>query len=211
MQNFAQARKIDHLIHFTRLRNIPSIMANGLLGRETLACKGLEATVNDQFRYDYIPDAICCSISFPNYKMFYRLRCDNPNDDWAVIRLKSEVLWTKRCVFCVDNAAKKEISEVDPSRRMGLAAMGAMFEDLDGMPKRQDLKIPDHYSTNPQAEVLVLEPIETKLIVDILVDSKDRIKDMPVLLNTIQPYLNSLKFLHGKHYFDARSDYAHWK
>jgi len=211
MRAFIQTRKIEYLVHFTRVSNLPNILTHGLLGRTTLEENRIDAQVNDLFRFDYLPNGICCSISFPNYRMFYRMRCDNPNDDWAVLRLSAEVLWRKQSVFCIENAASHEIAHSDAGERMGATALEAMFADHEGMPSRATLNIPDNYTTNPQAEVLVLEPIEKELIVDILVDSKERIKNADNLLSTIRPFRDKYKFLHGKHYFDARKDYAHWK
>jgi hypothetical protein len=211
MSAFIQSRKIEYLVHFTRVANLPNILTHGLLGRTTLEESQIDVQVNDSFRFDYLPNGICCSISFPNYRMFYRMRCDNPDDDWAVLRLSAEILRTKQCVFCVENAASHEIAHADVVERTGLPALEAMFVDHEGMPSRAALRIPDNYTTNPQAEVLVLEPIEKELIIDALVDSKERIRNIQNLANTIRPFNGQYKFLHGKHYFDARQDYCHWK
>ncbi len=211
MRAFIQSQKIEYLVHFTRVSNLPNIITHGLFGRTDLEENQIDVQVNDSFRFDYLPNGICCSISFPNYRMFYRMRCDNPNDDWAVLRLSTEILWKKQSVFCVENAASHEIANSDVSDRMGLLALKAMFADHEGMPSRAALNIPDNYTTNPQAEVLIIEPIEKELIIDILVDSKERMKNIENVKSTIKPFREKYNILYGKHYFDARQDYAHWK
>ncbi len=99
MQEITRSRNVERLVHFTQVENLPSTIENGLIGRISLKKKNISYHINDQLRLDYIPDAICCFISFPNYKLFYRLRQLNPNTDWAIICIKPEVLWLKNAYF----------------------------------------------------------------------------------------------------------------
>lgn len=211
MQAIVEAHGIEHVLHFTRLSNLPSILQYGLLGRQTLVSRSYRAEINDQYRFDYLPDALCCSLSFPNYKMFYSLRANNPGVDWAVLRLKPSLLWEKRCVFCASNAASREIASENIENRTTPAAFRAMFSDHSNMPDRSTLGIPDHYTTNPQAEVLVLEPIEPRYVMDVVVDDRNRVNDIQALGHLIESYGERATFLHAKEYFGARSDYAHWR
>src|SRR5688572_4300451 len=105
-----QHRGVLHLVHFTRAINVPSILVNGLLSRDELVARGLRHSINDLHRFDYLTGAVCLSVSFPNYKMFYRLRQENPTEDWVVLRLKPELVSQKRCAFSYSNAATREIA-----------------------------------------------------------------------------------------------------
>ncbi len=83
MEKFIVKRKIKYLVHFTKLTNLSNILDKGLIPRETL--NGLnvpEVTYSDNLRLDEHEYANCCSISFPNYKMFYKLRKTDDNIDW---------------------------------------------------------------------------------------------------------------------------------
>jgi len=211
MRELVEARNIEHLVHFTQVANLPGILQYGLLGRESLHRLRAHSQINDHLRLDYVPDAVCCSISFPNYKMFYRLRANNQNTDWVVIRIKPNVLWEKQCAFCISNAAKSAVSCDGIDERKMPEAFSAMFSDHDDMPDRQTLRIPNDYTTDPQAEVLVLEPVEPKYFMDVIVDEKRRINDLQVLTQLIEPYRKQIGFYHNSFYFYPRNDHAHWK
>lgn len=91
IQNFVESRGIKSLLHFTKVTNVPGILKHGLLGRVSIASRNLNAVFNDQYRHDHAPDAVCASISFPNYKMFYSLQQKNLEEDWVVLRLSPDV------------------------------------------------------------------------------------------------------------------------
>jgi len=211
MFSYIQERGVQHLVHFTRANNVPSILRHGLLSRDELEARGISHCINDPYRFDYLTNAVCLSISFPNYKLFYRLRQENPEEDWVVLRLRPELLDEKRCAFSYSNAAAREIAHVSVESRMTIAALEGMFSDHEGMPHRATLKIPHYFATNPQAEILVLDPIEPIYITDVIVDSKDRIRNMSTILSLAKEHNGIAKFLHGKTLFDARADYAHWR
>ena len=211
MQQYLQERGVEYVVHFTRAENLPSIFALGLLGRTDTEIRQAGATFNDHYRYDYLPNAICCSISFPNYRMFYRLRQENAQVDWAVIRLTPEILWTKGCIFCQDNAANSAVAHMTLDERRGLPALQRMFIENDGLHNRARLGIPTSYCTKPQAEVLVLNPIEPHWIIDVMVDEKHRIRDIGNLTKIVRICGEQTRFYHAKGYFDARIDDAHWR
>ena len=211
MQAFVTSRGIEHIVHFTRASNLPAILQHGLRGQESLEAAGIDAVVNDPYRFDYLPDAICCSISFPNYKMFYRLRQENPESDWAVLRIRPQVLWQKQCVFCIENAATRSVAQTPLEQRMGLVALQRLFCDIAGAVPRAELRIPDCYPTHPQAEVLIIGEIEPDLIEDVLVDQKQRIRNQDSLAEIIRSCTGNKKFYYHKHYFDARMDHVHWR
>lgn len=155
IKEFVVERGVKSLFHFTRLNNLPSILENGLLTKDACAHAGINPAINDPYRYDGT-GAISTTISYPNYKMFYRLRCDNPDVEWVVLKLTCSLLWRTKCAFSDTNAGDSLAYSVPIDFRQGVAALHSMFGDYGDI-KRTTLNIPDHYTTNPQAEVLLLD------------------------------------------------------
>lgn len=211
IQELIAARGIRHVVHFTRIENLASILTRGLLSKSELHEKGLNSLINDHYRYDDHPEAVCCSLSFPNYRMFYRVRCEQPDSDWAVIRLKPQILWEKHCLFCAENAASLSISSMPTSTWEGIQGLRKMFANHKEMPTRDALRIPEHYTTNPQAEVLALESIEPDNIIDVCFDSNDRIKNLRAINKIIEPFRGKFKFHQNRSLFAPRKDYESWR
>ena len=211
IQNFVEKRGIESLLHFTKVANVPGILAHGLLGRATLSRRGLDVQVNDQHRYDRVPDAVCASIGFPNYKMFYGLQQSNADVDWAVLRINPRVLWEIPCAYCISNAASNDVTRVPLEDRMSVAALESMFEDVPPDIQRVHLGIPNDYTTNPQAEVLILGAVDPSYIIDVNVNAKDRIKNMITVQQLFKPYSDKFKFRHDGSLFTYRKDYEHWQ
>lgn len=202
IEEFVEERGIKSLFHFTRLNNLPSILRHGLLTKERCALAGVEPAINDPDRYDGT-DAISATISYPNYKMFYCLRCDNPDVEWVVIKLKPSLLWETRCAFSDTNAGDGSVYNIPISRRQGLAALQSMFSDY-GHIERAMLKIPDHYTTNPQAEVLLLDGATVSDIRGVYFERSTTHQQYKAQVPDLPCYLNG-------GFFNGRSDYAHWK
>lgn len=208
IQDVVAQRGIKYLVHFTRLENLQSIVQHGLLPRGACAERGIVPVVNDSYRLDYT-DAICLSVSFPNYKMFYgqreELKKTDPNAQWAVVAIAPNVLWEKSCAFCRENAANANVTSIPLDQRAGDVAFDVMFTDYDDK-TRQALGIQDHHSltTHPQAEVLVFEPIEPHYILGAAFNS-----------NALKDEWNTKglgkQFLYIPQLFSARLDWRHWK
>jgi hypothetical protein len=196
---------ISSLIHFTRVSNLNSILSTGLRSRQDLAKQAIaDVAINDSFRHDHFYDAICLSISFPNYKMFYR--CSKSNrSEWVVLELDASILWRLDCAFCADNAASKAVQAVPLKQRRQVAALHELFADYHGV-SRSKTGVPDHYTTNPQAEVLVFEPIPTRYIKAVHFSDGAAIKPWK------KGYDEAFwcKFIVNQQYFRARSDYEFW-
>lgn len=159
MKSFIRERNIEFLTHFTRCTNLENIFKFGLLPRQRLDHNGIESIYNDDIRYDGYLNASCLSISFPNYKMFYQLRCENPGVNWAVIGIHPHVLYNKTCLFCKENAASGVVLNTPISDKKGLTGLKKMFEDYPHPRTRISMGIGSHLTTNPQAEVLVFDDI----------------------------------------------------
>ncbi|MEM5387886.1 DarT ssDNA thymidine ADP-ribosyltransferase family protein [Paraburkholderia phymatum] len=160
MQNFVTQRGIRNLLHFTRLNNLPSILQHGIIPRSVLTDRHLQFEFNDAYRYDGHLHATCFTIGWPNYKMFWPLRCDNPGVEWAVIECAPAILWEKPCVFSAENAASNAARQIDAALRTGVPGITAMYAEVLGKPTRADMRLPTDYPTNPQAEVLVCDVVE---------------------------------------------------
>ena len=211
MLEFLRNRGVQHLVHFTRIDNLPSVLRSGLLSRDELQAQEIRHSYNDPYRFDHLSNGTCLSITFPNYKMFYRLRQEHPEQDWAVLRIDPAIVSHKRCVFNYENAASKQLSTLSAESRMGIEALRGMFSDHDGMPSRSTLRIPENLPTNPQAEILVLDHIEPRYILEVAIDTKDRVRDMNSIIALAKEHNGAPRFVHDRSLFDARVDYAHWR
>lgn len=201
IQEFVAERDIKFLLHFTRARNLDSILARGLLPRNTLILEGFDG-INDQYRFDGT-DAVCLSIGFPNYKMFYGIQKDYPGETWVILVIHPNVLWDLDCAFCSTNAASNIVTTIPLEQRRGLAALQAMYADWPTKP-RAELNIPNHYPTNPQAEVLALQGVPRQYIFGI-VTLNDAVSQ------TLQAKYAGVAVLTKAQYFRYRKDFAHWK
>lgn len=180
IKSFVESRGIKALVHFTRVSNVPSILSSGLLPIDECWDNQIYPRLADGVRYDGHRDSICVSISFPNYKMFYRKQCDDPLAGWAILTISPDVLWENDCSFVPGNAASNE--HKSRNRRDGVGDLVAMFSEISinaaGVSVRRDqLNIPLRYSTDPQAEVLIFGGIDRKKIIGIYVkDERSLIK-----------------------------------
>jgi hypothetical protein len=203
MQNEVQRRKINYLWHFTRIENLESILMNGLIPRANLERGQTQITYNDQYRFDGQKNANCLSIGHPNYKMFYSLRCQEPQQDWVVLAINPEVLWTKDCAFCHENAASNNVTCIPIQNRKGIQSFRKLFDEVPGKPSRSSLKLPDNCPTNPQAEILVFGVIEPIHIVGSITPTKAIETDLKVKYPDFE-------FLYHRAHYGARLDYEHW-
>jgi len=196
-----KAKNIRRVIHFTRIENLNKILQEGLRPRDELSTG--EYIYNDEHRIDGYTNAVCCSICYPNYKMFYKLRMEDPTAEWVIIGIKTKVLWKKDVAFCFDNAASSDIITLPLEVLKGSEAFLKMFEEYDNKPSRHAMGLPDCYPTNPQAEVLVFDTIDPKDIFGLVFETQER-KD------EYKKRFPDLQMLGNKKYFSARHDYDHW-
>lgn len=214
MQRAVQDRGIRCVAHFTRLCNLPRILSEGLKSRAALEQDVGTATFSDNLRIDEHTDAICLSISFPNYKMFYKLRSDNPQDSWVVLALNPSVLWQKDCAFFKTNTANNSCRFINVNTRKSVNSFSELFEDQtrvftnsDGEECSENVRsyfeLPSRYPTDPQAEVLCFDPIEVRYITLIAFET---VEDMQSIQSPehITCVVDAIPF-------SPRKDYAAWK
>ncbi len=205
MKEFMRSRRIDTLFHFTRANNLQNIFRYGLLPKKSLLNNGINAEFNDNYRYDDCENALCASLEFPNYKMFYSLRTDNPDVDWAVIKLDARILLDYDCAFCVTNAGSEESYSVNLKDRMGTRALKKLYEDYPGKPIRQKMKLKDWYPTNPQAEVLIFGGVPVEYIEEVyFLNDKALRKYSDFIPDKIGASVNA-------YWFSPREDWRYWR
>ncbi len=207
------ARGITRLFHFTRLSNLESILERGLLTRTQLTEQTLYHANNGN-RRDKHPNATCCTIEFPNYKMFCVVRGNGGTADWVIIELTADILLQKKCAFYTTNAASDIIINRYPDDFngseafidfQGVTAFQNMFAEVGGDTwTRVQMRQPDNYTTNPQAEVLVFDQIEQNYISAIYTDDKN-IADA---WNAREPNINlTIRY----DLFQGRHDWKSWR
>jgi hypothetical protein len=202
IQEECTSRNIDCLFHFTPVEYLHSILKHGLLVPSVCAKLDTGVTPNDAFRYD-AQDAICLSVEWPNYKLFYSFRQRDTSRQWALIAIRHSVLWEKRVCFNTTNAADNSMSSQAFAARQGLAKFQELFGDWSGK-VRADLQLTDNLPTNPQAEVLCLDTIEPTKFYGVLLD------DLATYKALKEKYAN-FEFMQGAGYFGYRTDWSHWK
>ena len=156
-----EARGISTLLHFTCVSNLLSIKNRGLAAVSVLDKENVEFDRNDAERFDLLRSWISLSISFPNYKLFYKLQCDNPGKQFAVIAISSKILWELDCLFCPYNAAARSMVGLEKTILKHSECFEHLFyrkpafSNISG----DSHEIPQNYPTDPQAEVLVYKRI----------------------------------------------------
>ncbi|MDD2900692.1 MAG: DarT ssDNA thymidine ADP-ribosyltransferase family protein [Desulfuromonadaceae bacterium] len=210
IRDFCQQRQITDICHFTRIENLKGIITEGLLPRAELekrptVCRPI---FTDELRLDGHTDASCLSISFPNYKMFYQKRRESKDDNlWAVIIYDYSIITRLNCAFTVHNAAAGGSIVADLKTRNSVESLAESFGDFGNI-RRNELKIPENYPTNPQSEVLAFEMIPANYIKRVVFFSSSSANKW-INENRANYPLNKLTIDKGKYNF--RRDFIHWK
>jgi hypothetical protein len=170
VEDVVASRGIDRLAHFTRLENVESIMEYGLVPRAHQGRLPMLPIFNDELRLDRHAEANCLSIGFPNYKMFYKLRCNVPHADWAVLALDPAVLHRHSCAFYTSNAAQAGMVCTQLADLRGPRALERLFDEIPGRAPRSVTGLSDSDPTDPQAEVLVFSCVHARFVREIWVE-----------------------------------------
>jgi len=156
---FLVARNISSLFHFTSIKNLESIAANGFMGRESLRTRDLNFTPSDQIRFEPILDGVCFSLSRPNYYMAARKIISGHEMVLLELQGLNELLTNFNFVASPGNfgspVLKRKI-ESWPEEFIGGQGLMNLFKN-PGV--RKKYSIPSFEPTDPQAEIIVLEAI----------------------------------------------------
>ncbi|WP_235019443.1 DarT ssDNA thymidine ADP-ribosyltransferase family protein [Tabrizicola flagellatus] len=169
-----KSRGISELLHFTKADNLKSILAEGLLPVEALLRKNRRYQRNDLLRLDNRLDAVSLSVSFPNYRMFWKYRMESVNSDWVVLILDPALLIEHVCAYCRLNAADHRIRCLSDESLAGVAAFEAMFAVAEDKVRPSVLRECD--PTDSQAEILVFGEIAPSFIRSVVFQT-DRVRD----------------------------------
>ena len=192
-------RHITNLVHFTPADNLESILENGMLSRNYMDDIKLDYWYTDENRIDGKLDYISNSITFPNYKMFWRKRHEGKPIDWIVLSIDSDILIDKfDSEFYRKNAAAN-----DPLKHKYEPTSNEAFEFMF-YPEDRDPDIPANYTTDPQAEVLIPDNIDTSYITCIDTEVSNA-KVRSLALNSRINYNPNSKL------FTYRMDYTRWR
>ena len=214
----AHRRNIQALYHFTPSVNLEGILTKGILPRSSLepGPRGRAPIFNDNYRADRCLDASCCTIGFPNYQAFYKFQQKDPQKIWAVILLDPALLWSSPCLFNDTNAANKDCSSMDRNRRATVNALEQMFADRKLNPSsnskgglRDYLGLEDCMTTDPQAEVLIVDQVPVTSILSVCFKSRSEQQEVECRLpNHLK---NKVRLFVDKVSFEPREDWEHWQ
>ncbi|MBU3161813.1 DUF4433 domain-containing protein [Clostridium frigoris] len=205
MLNFINNRNISSLYHFTKLDNLNSILDKGLLSVEDLKRFNINYKNNDNLRLDGMLTGISLSISYPNYRMFYKYRnlvanlVANCDVTWCVIQLNPQLLIDKKCIFYTSNAATICFN---PS---GINGLQSLFYENDS---RLMYELTDEFTTDPQAEVIVLGEMEPTYIKSIKFNTP--VVNFPENFD-FKKYKEKYTLEFDNTVFSYRKDYAYWR
>lgn len=221
-----QKRDIVNCVHITTAKNLLSILSNGICSKAYLEDNNIEYDCADDKLINRTEDAVSISITFPNYKMFYKLRCENEKVEWVVLLLDVQQVLSLDCAFCYTNASSNEIFNIPLELRKTYEAFELMFSERKGHPySRKDMGLRPNEPTDPQAEVLVFDNIPSSAIQEVVFKDTGFIGD-----RTYRPWYGLGQLLRQEldqreirydfecynihpldiHYYDKRHDHEFW-
>lgn len=161
---FIAARDIKFLYHFTSLQNLDSIIKNGLLGKERLKELSILPKLSDLNRNEPITNGVCFSISAPNNFMAASKLSQGHDPVLLEIGNVSEVLQHHNFIASPGNFGLTELRKKIqqwPEEFIGGKGLLNMF---DNQAIRDKYKVPINEPTDPQAEIILLQPLEANFI-----------------------------------------------
>lgn len=117
-----------------------------------------------------------------------------------VLLIKPDILWELDCKFIFTNAASCEIKLFADEKWSSAQAFEEMFNSSE-----YRMNIPEFYTTDPQAEVMVKHKIPREYIQGIAVQSRVDITWLNHLMQIMQTQVEVNPSL-----FAARKDFEHW-
>lgn len=170
-------RKIEDVLHFTRLENLPGILKHGLRDRTFAEQADYDIYVGDAVRRDGDDCAISVSISCFYPKMFAAKRDRSGNKPWVVLVFHPSLLWNYPCLF-YRNGVTTNATKYENGKRYGGYALEKLFEDcsisdLTGTGFREEHSLPSGWPTSSDSEVQVMSPIHPDYLLGAWVETPE--------------------------------------
>lgn len=153
-------RQITRLYHFTSARNLESLATIGFLGRDSLNRRNIEFVKSDEYRQEPILDGVCFSLSRPNIYMAAKKIQEGKNDLVLLELLDVGSILTQHNFVAVpgnfgSSQLKSKITHW-PEEFIGARGLMNLFQASD---IRKKFSIPSFEPTDPQAEIIILDPL----------------------------------------------------
>ncbi len=208
-------RKIDALIHFTRLENLASILNYGLMARkmiETDARIGRVQTNQPELPSEW-QSMIALNISFPDYRLFYRMQ-EQRGYEWVVLVYDAALLTQQSFfsfIFPAANLIRTPIfaKEIAPWLQ-SVSTFEDLFKDTDTV-RRRLLQIPDAYPTHPYSELLVPGTIANQYLKEVHFYNEYKFDQWCFQNQGLAGIIDKNLWQVGLTYFSPRMDYANWR
>lgn len=201
-------RGIQHLYHYTQAQNLNDIFIEGLLSRNRQNAYGLQVAYNDSERLDGHLEGTSLSISWPNYKLLYKVmqkaKGQSLDEQFVIIELDSSVLYKADCAFFPTNAARQDMVAMDVEKRKTARALEELFEDTETY-KRAEHELEPFYPTDPQAEVLAFQPIYDEDITAVYFETEEMLEEFGE-----DPRMRWWDERVNKEIFERRKDWKAW-
>lgn len=217
IKGILKRRKIGYLVHFTRIENLASIMKDGLVPVSLQQKKNIPSLHNDDQRIDSQLNCTSCSISFPNYKLFFTFReYKFPGTKWVMIVVDPDILFspTNIVYYCHTNAASvfprvSSVKELCTAMAFENMYCESTITKENKLINRNDLQISDDITTDPQAEILISDIIAPEHIACICFQSQSDIDEY--VKNNGADLISKFDHQVVSGFFNARKDYMFWK
>lgn len=210
MEEIIRRRQITALYHFTPLENLPDILENGLLSRNQMEKKGIQAFIPDSDRLDGCLDYISLSIGHPNYKMFYVKRNEDTRRIWLVLELDPKLLLDHSCRFHQTNAAKAGEQDISIELLESAEGLERLFDSKVGSVERSDeINLCD--PTDPQAEILVKGSISKEYFQAIWIESGEIYDELPPEADDFSIQADDRQNDKKHRLFGPRADWQLWR
>lgn len=163
-------RNITRLCHFTKSKNALHILSSpdGIKAVDFLDKSIYDA--NDPLRLDGKTEFVNCSIQYPNYWYWKKVKDkDSLFKDWVILLINPELILLETTEFCAFNAATDRGAHI----KKGYRAFQELFRE-----KVRDIVRPPNMlpccPTDDQAEVLIYKNISRKDIIGVVVKDEDQ-------------------------------------
>ena len=183
-------RGIEDVLHFTQLKNLPTILKYGLMSYTECDKLTEDVFASDPDRYCDASVSVTASTFYP--KMFESKRRKEPGT-WVILALDPRLLWDLECHFFPMNLGTREMKWLSESRRKtnNGFAFDSMFEDCapcgvqNGKGYRDKIGLPYSLTTRPDAEIQVMSTIPAEWIRGAWVEDEKNVPEIDAMLKDL--------------------------